>query len=77
MVWDCDFFDKDHRLVGQSPMIFQVVPWGAMVVDNQHVYANGGMFETGSCKLVSTVEKTFENERLYRSSPNQLNLATR
>jgi tetratricopeptide (TPR) repeat protein len=74
VVWDCNFYDKDHRLVGHSPIIFHVVPWGAVAVDTQHVYANGGIFDTGTCKLVSAEEKTFANERLYRGSPKQLNL---
>jgi hypothetical protein len=33
VVWSCDFYDKDHRVVGHSPLIFHVVPWGAVVVD--------------------------------------------
>jgi hypothetical protein len=74
VVWDCDLFDKDHRLVGRSPFVFTVVPWGAIVVDSQYVYANGGMFETGSCTLSYAEEKTFENERLYRASPKQANI---
>jgi len=35
VVWSCDFYDKDHRVVGHSPLIFHVVPWGAVVVDAQ------------------------------------------
>jgi hypothetical protein len=73
VVWSCDFYDKDHRVVGHSPLIFHVVPWGAVVVDTQYVYSNG-MFQSGSCQLVSTEAVTRDNERLYRGGPQQLNL---
>lgn len=68
VVWSCDFYDKDHRVVGHSPLIFHVVPWGAVVVDTQYVYSNG-MFQSGSCQLVSTEAATCDNERLYRGGP--------
>ncbi len=74
VVWDCDLFDKDHRLIGQSPFVFTVVPWGAVVVNLQYAYANGGMFQSGSCTLRFAEEKTFENEKLYRGSPGQMNI---
>ena len=73
VVWSCDFYDKDHRVVGHSPLIFHVVPWGAVVVDTQYVYSNG-MFQSGSCQLVGTEAVTRDNERLYRGGPQQLNL---
>ena len=49
------------------------MPWGAVVVDTQYVYSNG-MFQSGSCQLVSTEAVTRDNERLYSGGPQQLNL---
>src|SRR5260370_42593627 len=51
VVWDCDLFDKNHRLMGQSPFGFTVLPCGAVVANLQYAYSNGGMFQTGGCSL--------------------------
>jgi len=73
VVWDCDFFDEQHRLVGRQPLVFHKVLWGGIVVDTQYVASNG-MFQSGTCQLAYVEEVTAENELLYRGSPNQLNL---
>jgi hypothetical protein len=73
VVWDCDLYDKEKRLVGRIALVFHRVPWGALVVDSQAVATNG-QFDDGECRLVRAEEVTYENERLYRGSPKQLNV---
>src|SRR5258706_5303076 len=51
VVWDCDLYDRDKRLVGRSSLVFNVVPWGSLVVDTQPVATNG-MFENAECRLM-------------------------
>ena len=67
VVWDCNFHDKDKRLVGRDYMVFNQVLWGALVVQKNIVRVTGGMFETSNCTLLKAEERTYENERLYRS----------
>jgi hypothetical protein len=64
VAWFCDLYDKQHKLVGQPPFIFKVVPWGALVVQSFSISSNG-MFETADCKLVSKEVATERNEKLY------------
>jgi hypothetical protein len=71
VVWDCELYDKEKRLVGRTALVFNVVPWGALVVDTQAVSTNG-QFDDGECRLVRAEEVTYENERLYRASPKRL-----
>jgi hypothetical protein len=68
VVWGCDLLDKENRLVGQGTLVFNVVPWGAVVVQSQYVYSNG-MFEDGECKLLQAEEVTPRNERFYSRNP--------
>src|SRR5262245_34622523 len=55
VAWDCDFYDKERRLVGRNALVFRVVPWGALVVDSTTVATNG-MFEDGECRIMRIEE---------------------
>jgi hypothetical protein len=66
VVWTCDFFDKEKRLVGQSPLVFHVVPWGTLILKSHTVVSD--MFQDGECQLAEAEEVTYRNERLYRVS---------
>jgi hypothetical protein len=41
VVWNCDFHDKEQRLIGRGSLVFSVVPWGGVVVSSQTVVSNG------------------------------------
>ena len=70
VIWNCQFYDKENRLVGHNPIIFNVVPWGALIVDSKTVFTNY-QFENAECELMHTEEVTERNERLHRASPSQ------
>jgi hypothetical protein len=67
MGWDCDLYDRDNRLVGQTALLFTLVIKNSIVVDSFYVSSNG-MFQNGKCKLAHATPRTYE--RLYRPSPN-------
>jgi hypothetical protein len=46
VLWNCDFYDEEKRVVGSSPIIFHNVPWGAVTFDTQ--YVSSDMFEDGA-----------------------------
>jgi hypothetical protein len=73
VVWQCDLYDKENRLVSRTGFVFHVVAWGALTVDSQ-VVATNGQFQNGECQLVRTEDVTYENERLYRGSPSAIQI---
>jgi hypothetical protein len=66
VAWTCELYDKQNRLVGETIISFNVVPWNAVVTNNQPVVTTD-RFEDGKCRLLGTEPVTQRNERLYTS----------
>jgi hypothetical protein len=66
VAWTCELYDKQKRLVGETIISFNVVPWNAVVTNNQPVVTSD-RFEDGACRLLGTEPVTQRNERLYTS----------
>lgn len=73
VVWACELYDDEKRVVGETALVFHAVPWGAIVSDTQIVYATD-QFRDGACVLVNAEPVTKRNERLYANSPRQVNI---
>jgi hypothetical protein len=61
-IFNCKYYDKENNVVGQAPIDFGVVPWGAEVVKLSSARVNGGAFVAASCAFVSADERTLENQ---------------
>jgi hypothetical protein len=66
VAWTCELYDKQKRLVGETIISFNVVPWNTVVTNNQSVVTSD-RFEDGACRLLGTEPVTQRNERLYTS----------
>jgi hypothetical protein len=71
VVWACDLYDKQKRLVGETTISFRVVPWGVVVTNTQTI-STTDQFQDGECRLLGTESVTPRNERLYTSAPETL-----
>jgi hypothetical protein len=72
VAWTCELYDKQQRLVGETIISFNVVPWNAVVTNNQSVVTSD-QFVDGACRLLGAEPVTQRNERLYTSiEPTQI-----
>ena len=60
VVWTCDLYNKEKRLVGETYIPFNVVPWGVVVTNTQTVLTSD-QFQDGECKLVEAEPVTERN----------------
>jgi hypothetical protein len=63
--WSCEFYDKDKHVIGNYPLIFEAVPWGAMLIQSKLVPVKGDEFANVACSLTEAIERTPDNEWLY------------
>jgi hypothetical protein len=72
VVWACELYDKQQRLVGETYLVFNVVPYSAISAAHNQMVTTTDQFEDGACRLVEAVPVTQRNERLYTSASGTL-----
>jgi len=66
--WSCEFYDKDKHVIWKNiPLIFEAVPWGAVLIQLKTVPVNRDAFADVACSLTEAIERTPDNEWLYRT----------
>src|SRR5262249_41144257 len=72
VVWACELYDKQQRLVGETYLTFNVVPWHTIAAAHNQMVTTTGQFEDAKCRLVEAEPVTQRNERLYASATGTL-----
>ena len=70
--WACELYDNQQRLVGETYLVFNVVPYSAISAAHNQMVTTTDQFEDGACRLVEAVPVTQRNERLYNSASGTL-----
>jgi len=72
VVWACELYDKQQRLVGETYLSFNVVPWHTIAAAHNQMVTTTDQFDYAKCRLVEAEPVTQRNERLYASATGTL-----